>query len=90
MSTHPHNVGLEPLVVTCREISRLLAQVKPSPTLRTFAPGLVDAIPLLKALALGIEDLADRVTLIEAGGRLSSGGPALALEQTGTHQRSPG
>lgn len=53
-------------MATCRALSRLLGTVKPSPVLRAAAPGLHDALPLVKALVLGVEDLVDRVTLIEA------------------------
>lgn len=69
MSTDPQNrprASLEPLVHTCREISKLLGQTRPSPALRLGAPQLVEALPLVKALVLGVEDLVDRVTLIEA------------------------
>jgi hypothetical protein len=88
VSTNPQNdhADTEPLVATCRQLSRLLAQVKPSAALRIAAPALHEALPLVKALVLGLEDLVDRVALIEAGGRLSSGAH-LALEATATNKR---
>jgi hypothetical protein len=87
VSTHPQlDVGLEPLVNTCRELSKLLGTVKATPALRIAAPGLIQAVPLVKALVLGLEDLVDRVALIEAGGRASSGAH-LALEATATNKR---
>ncbi len=54
------------LVTTCRAVSKLLAQTKPSPALRVVSPQLAEALPLVKALVLGLEDLVDRVALIEA------------------------
>jgi len=56
----------DPLVNTCRQIRKLLGSAKPSPALRIAAPQVADALPLVQALVLGIEDLADRQTLIEA------------------------
>lgn len=44
----------------------MLAQAKPSPALRVVSPHLAEALPLVKALVLGLEDLVDRVALIEA------------------------
>jgi hypothetical protein len=58
----PHDA----LVYTCRQIRKLLGSAKPSPALRIAAPHVADALPLVQALVLGIEDLADRTTLIEA------------------------
>ena len=81
-------VTTDALVTTCREISKLLGQAKPSPALRIAAPQIAEALPLVKALVLGLEDLVDRVALIEAGGRLSSGAH-LTLEQTATNLRKP-
>jgi len=80
------------MVATCRQLSRLLGQVKPSPTLRTFAPGLLEALPLVKALVLGLEDLVDRVALIEAAIAASTESPAgpvqvLSLAETARHKR---
>ena len=54
------------LVHTCRQIRKLLGSAKPSPALRIAAPHVADALPLVSALILGIEDLADRQTLIES------------------------
>lgn len=54
------------LVNTCRQIRKLLGSAKPSPALRIAAPNVAAALPLVQALVLGIEDLADRQTLIEA------------------------
>lgn len=53
------------LVNTCRQIRKLLGSAKPSPALRIAAPHVADALPLVQALVLGLEDLADRQTLIE-------------------------
>lgn len=75
-------------MATCRELSRLLGTVRPSPTLRTFAPGLLEALPLVKALVLGVEDLVDRVALIEAAIAASTGpAPVLSLAETSRHKR---
>lgn len=62
-------VTTDALVTTCREISKLLGQAKPSPALRIAAPQIAEALPLVKALVLGLEDLVDRVALIEASYR---------------------
>lgn len=56
----------DPLVNTCRQIRKLLGSAKPSAALRIAAPHVADALPLVAALVLGIEDLADRQTLMEA------------------------
>ena len=65
MST-PDPIRDDPLVNTCRQIRKLLGSAKPSPALRIAAPHVAEALPLVQALVLGIEDLADRQTLIEA------------------------
>jgi hypothetical protein len=62
-------VTADALVNTCREISKLLGQAKAPPALRMAAPQLAEALPLVKALVLGLEDLVDRVALIEASYR---------------------
>ena len=78
-------------MATCRQLSRLLGQVRPSPTLRAIAPGLLEALPLVKALVLGLEDLVDRVALIESSYRANNHPhslPApLSLEETARHKR---
>lgn len=56
----------DPLVHTCRKIRALLGTAKPSPALRIVSPHVAEALPLVTALLLGVEDLADRQTLIEA------------------------
>jgi hypothetical protein len=62
----PRDTHSDALVNTCRQIRKLLGTSKPSPALRIAAPKVADALPLLQALVLGIEDLADRQTVIEA------------------------
>ncbi len=62
----PRESNGDALVNTCRQIRKLLGSAKPSPALRIAAPNVADALPLVQALVLGIEDLADRQTLIEA------------------------
>lgn len=62
----PLETNSDALVHTCRQIRKLLGNAKPSPSLRIVAPHLADALPLVAALLLGIEDLADRQTLIES------------------------
>lgn len=71
MSSESQNrqVNTDALVLTCREISKLLGQAKPSPALRIAAPQIAEALPLVKALVLGLEDLVDRFALIEASYR---------------------
>ena len=58
--------GDDALVDTCRKIRKLLGAAKPSPALRVVSPQVADALPLVAALILGVEDLADRQTLIES------------------------
>jgi hypothetical protein len=70
-------VTTDALVNTCREISKLLGQAKASPALRIAAPQLAEALPLVKALVLGVEHLANRVALIEAPCRCSDCGRLL-------------
>jgi hypothetical protein len=67
VSTTPRNN--DALVNTCRQIRKLLGSAKPSPALRVVSPQVAEALPLVQALILGIEDLADRTTQLEAGVR---------------------
>jgi len=62
----PRDAHTDALVNTCRQIRKLLGSAKPSPALRIAAPHLAEALPMVQALLLGIEDLADRTWLIEA------------------------
>ena len=77
VSTDPQNAN-DALVITCRQISKLLGQAKPSAALRVVSPQLAEALPLVKALVLGLEDLVDRVALVEASSRSN-------LETRSTH-----
>lgn len=61
----PVETNSDALVHTCRQVRKLLGSAKPSPALRIAAPHVAEALPLVAALVLGIEDLADRQTLIE-------------------------
>jgi len=47
VSTDPQDprVSVDPLVATCRQISKLLGEARPSNTLRMAAPQLVEALP---------------------------------------------
>jgi hypothetical protein len=63
----PRDINNDALVNTCRQIRQLLGSVKPSPALRIVSPHIAAALPLVQALILGIEDLADRTRLLELG-----------------------
>lgn len=63
VSTVPRDINNDALIHTCRQIRGLLA--KPPVSLRLVAPQVADALPKVIALCLGIEDLADRVRLLE-------------------------
>ena len=62
-STAPRDFNNDALIHTCRQIRGLLA--KPPTSLRLVAPQVADALPKVIALCMGIEDLADRVRLLE-------------------------
>jgi len=88
VSTESQKRGNEALVNTCREISKLLGQAKASPALRMAAPQLAEAVPLVKALVLGLEDLVDRVALIEASYRNNHHPHEIRLADEQAHQHS--
>jgi hypothetical protein len=60
----PRDFTNDALVNTCREIRKALAK-QPPHSLRVIAPQVVEVLPKVQALCLGIEDLADRVRLLE-------------------------
>ena len=64
---NPRDFNSDALVNTCRQIRKLLVTAKPPTALRVVAPQIADALPLLQALVMGIEDLADRTRLLEIG-----------------------
>jgi len=53
------------LPTTCRILRQILG-LKPTPAMRVAAPELVAALPVLRELVDGVEDLADRVVMLES------------------------
>ncbi|MGH3782557.1 MAG: hypothetical protein ACRDRO_18535 [Pseudonocardiaceae bacterium] len=52
------------LNTTCRILRQILVH-EPTPAMRQAAPELVAAFPVLRELVDGVEDLADRVVILE-------------------------